>query len=63
MEGLISARSILWFIVLDKSNGRIDIGKVDPLVYCATIREYWRLGQKTGKGFDAGKQILQRLKD
>jgi flavin reductase (DIM6/NTAB) family NADH-FMN oxidoreductase RutF len=46
---------------VDTSNGRIAIGKVDPLVYCATIREYWRLGEKMGKGFSAGKEIRRRL--
>lgn len=42
----------------DKSN-EIDIKKVDPLVYCARIREYWELGKKIGKGFEAGKEIMK----
>lgn len=42
---------------IDISSKNIDIAKVNPLVYCATIREYWRLGGRIGKGFDAGKGI------
>ncbi|MHC4193019.1 MAG: flavin reductase family protein [Planctomycetota bacterium] len=46
---------------IDVSTKGIDISKVNPLVYCATIREYWRLGEKIGKGFSAGKEILKGL--
>ena len=42
---------------IDLSNKKIDIGKVNPLVYCATIREYWQLDKKIGKGFSAGKEL------
>lgn len=42
---------------IDKPKKRIDIAKVDPLVYCATVREYWQLGQKLGDGFKAGLEI------
>ncbi len=38
---------------------KIDIGKVDPLVYCATVREYWKLRNKVGKGFESGKDIKE----
>lgn len=48
---------------IDLSNrARIDISKVNPLVYCAEVREYWNLGKKLGNGFCAGKEILQRIK-
>lgn len=30
---------------------QIDIAKINPLVYCATVREYWRLGEKLGPAF------------
>lgn len=40
------------------SGKKVDIGKVNPLVYCATIREYWQLDKKIGKGFSAGKKIV-----
>jgi len=39
-----------------KSN-KIDISKVDPLVYIATIREYWSIGNKLGNSFNAGKKL------
>ena len=40
------------------NRARINIASLDPLAYCAVIREYWRLGEMLGKGFDAGKVIL-----
>lgn len=30
---------------------KVDVAKVNPLVYCATIREYWSLGNKLGSAF------------
>lgn len=42
---------------IDISNKKINISKVNPLVYCATIREYWQLDKKIGKGFSAGKSM------
>jgi hypothetical protein len=41
------------------NRARINIASLDPLVYCAVIREYWRLGEKLGKGFDAGRALLE----
>jgi len=43
---------------INTSNMKIDISKVNPLVYCATVREYWKLGKKLGKGFNVGKDLL-----
>ena len=40
-------------------NGSIDIAKVDPLVYCSTIREYWSIGNKIGDGFSEGLKLLK----
>jgi len=45
---------------LTDSSGSIDMKRLDPLVYCATIREYWRLGTKLGDGFDAGKSLIRK---
>ncbi len=42
-----------------KDLSKIDISKVNPLVYCATIREYWNLGKKIGKGFKSGKDLKE----
>lgn len=41
-------------------NNKIYIEKVDPLVYCARIREYWELGKMIGNGFEAGKEIIKK---
>ena len=41
----------------------IDISKVNPLVYCAEVREYWTIGNLLGFGFNAGKEIRAKLKD
>jgi flavin reductase (DIM6/NTAB) family NADH-FMN oxidoreductase RutF len=45
---------------IDKKTGRPDIQKINPLVYCATVREYWSLGARLGFGFNAGKEIRKR---
>jgi hypothetical protein len=42
--------------------GKIDVSRIDPLVYCATIREYWSLGARLGFGFNAGKELVGNLK-
>ncbi len=39
--------------------GKIDIKKVDPLVYCTTVREYWSLNEKLGEGYKAGVPLLK----
>lgn len=41
-----------------KNKTSIDMAKVNPLVYCATVREYWSLGEKLGNAFESGKEIL-----
>jgi len=43
---------------MDAEN-KLDISKIDPLVYCATVRQYWSMGKELGKGFDAGKALLK----
>jgi len=45
---------------IDDMSNEIDIEKVNPLVYCARIREYWELGKKIGNGFEAGKEIVKK---
>jgi len=47
---------------LDPATGKIDIAGIDPLVYCATIREYWDLGTRLGFGFDAGKGLVKKYR-
>jgi flavin reductase (DIM6/NTAB) family NADH-FMN oxidoreductase RutF len=46
---------------MDLANrAKIDIAKVDPLVYCAEVRQYWSIGKQLGDGFRAGKDLLAR---
>ncbi len=46
---------------IDGTNAKdIDISKVDPLVYIATVREYWSIGKKLGDSFSAGKKLDER---
>jgi flavin reductase (DIM6/NTAB) family NADH-FMN oxidoreductase RutF len=40
----------------------IDISKIDPLVYCARVREYRTIGNILGFGLQAGKEIREKLK-
>lgn len=49
--------------ILDNNGkNKIDVSKVNPLTYCAGIREYWQLGDKVGEGFSAGKKTkMQHL--
>lgn len=46
----------------DSNRTKISIKKINPLVYCATVREYWTLGKKIGDGFKIGQKIRQKLK-
>jgi flavin reductase (DIM6/NTAB) family NADH-FMN oxidoreductase RutF len=41
----------------DPDTQRISIEKVNPLVYCATVREYWTVGERLGHGFCAGRVL------
>ena len=47
--------------VIDHFNNKIDIAKVDPIVYCAGVREYWSLGEKLGESFRPGGEILSKV--
>lgn len=43
----------------DRFTDEINIKKVDPLVYCAVVREYWSMGNMLGKGFEAGRDLFE----
>jgi flavin reductase (DIM6/NTAB) family NADH-FMN oxidoreductase RutF len=47
------------FVKNNKS--KVDIKKVNPLIYCATIREYWTIGEKLGDGFSCGLELKKKL--
>jgi flavin reductase (DIM6/NTAB) family NADH-FMN oxidoreductase RutF len=40
----------------------IDISKINPLVYCARVRQYPTIGNMLGSGLQAGKEIKEKLK-
>lgn len=42
------------------TNSKIDLEKVEPLVYAAGLREYWKLGEKAGQAFNVGKNLLAK---
>lgn len=44
-------------------DNKIDIGKVNPLVYCTTIREYWSMGEKIGEGYREGLNLYNKIKN
>jgi flavin reductase (DIM6/NTAB) family NADH-FMN oxidoreductase RutF len=48
----------------DKSKrAGIDISRIKPLIYCAEVREYWDMGNLLGYGFDAGKEIVNKMEN
>jgi len=47
----------------DKSKrAGFDMSKINPLVYFAEAREYWTVGEMLGYGFNAGKEIKEKVK-
>jgi len=43
--------------VLREGTNIVEMGALDPLVYCAGVREYWSLGAKVADAYSVGKQI------
>ena len=42
--------------ILD-GNGKIDVKKLDPIIYDGVSHGYWRFGEKVGQAFSDGKKI------
>jgi len=40
-----------------EQDGKLDMSRVNPLIYFAVVREYWEPGRKLGDGFSAGRQV------
>ncbi|MGD9080036.1 MAG: flavin reductase family protein, partial [Desulfobacterales bacterium] len=61
---LILAEIVETHIDKDKADASkrmgIDISKINPLVYCARVREYWTTGNMLGFGLQAGKEIKEK---
>lgn len=45
----------------DDDPGKPDMDRVDPLGYCAGVREYRGLGPKVADGYVVGRDIMKRL--
>ena len=45
----------------DSKRAGIDISKINPLIYCAEAREYWDIGILLGYGFNAGKELKEKI--
>ena len=37
--------------------------KVNSLVYCAKVREYWSIDDKLGYGFEAVTKLMEEVRD
>jgi len=46
-------------ILVDPEGDLVDMDALDPLVYCAGVREYRRLGEKVADAFSAGKRLIR----
>lgn len=42
---------------VSEQDGKLDMSRVNPLIYYAVVREYWEPGRKLGDGFRAGRQV------
>lgn len=45
--------------VLDETGAKVDVGKLDPLVYIAGSREYCGLGEKLADAYTIGKRFRE----
>lgn len=45
-------------ILVDSEDTLVDMGKLDPLVYCAGVREYRKLGKKVADAFSIGRTLM-----
>ncbi len=44
-------------VLTDPDGDQVDLGKLDPLVYIAGVREYRRLGEKVADAFSVGRSF------
>lgn len=47
-------------VLEDPEGDAVDIEALDPLIYCAGIREYRRIGGKVGDAFHIGRDLMRR---
>jgi flavin reductase (DIM6/NTAB) family NADH-FMN oxidoreductase RutF len=41
------------------TDGKLDLGKVQPLLFSMPDRSYWSIGERTAKAWDAGKALRE----
>ncbi len=41
------------------TDGVVDLGKVQPLLFAMNDRSYWRIGGKAAKAWDVGKELMK----
>ncbi len=46
-----------------EGSNRINLKKLNPIMYCPTEREYWTIGEKLGNCFSSGKELKDNLKN
>jgi flavin reductase (DIM6/NTAB) family NADH-FMN oxidoreductase RutF len=49
--------------VLREGTDLVEIEALDPLIYCAGVREYRKVGPKVADAYQIGRQIKERLAD
>jgi predicted enzyme involved in methoxymalonyl-ACP biosynthesis len=54
---ILDLDNTLWGGVLGE-DGKVDLGKVEPISYDSVAKAYRVLGEKVGKAFSDGKQLL-----
>lgn len=47
-------------ILIDPEGSLVDMDALDPLIYCAGVREYRRLGKKVADAFSAGWDLSEQ---
>lgn len=47
-------------VLVDREGDVIDIEALDPLIYCAGVREYRRIGGKVADAFSVGRSLMRR---
>lgn len=48
--------------VLD-ANGKVDAGKLNPIIYDSVTHAYWSFGEKVGQAFSDGKKLKEKKEE
>jgi len=39
--------------------GKVDMGRLDPILFSTADRYYWKVGERTAKAFEVGRSVLK----